>query len=223
MRLLFAEDDPMIGAGVREGLAQDGFAVDWVRDGAAAERALAENVHELVLLDLGLPRVDGLDVLAAMRRRGDTRPVLVLTARDALADRVAGLDAGADDYLTKPFELAELAARLRALARRASGRAAPTIELPGVSIDPATREVRVEGAPVALSGREYALLEALSARPGAILSRAQLEERLYGWKDAVESNAVEVHLSSLRRKLPEGFIRNVRGLGWMISPRKASA
>ena len=223
MRLLFAEDDPMIGAGVREGLAQDGFAVDWVRDGAAAERALAENVHELVLLDLGLPRVDGLDVLAAMRRRGDARPVLVLTARDALADRVAGLDAGADDYLTKPFELAELAARLRALARRASGRAAPPLALPGVSIDPATREVRVEGAPVALSGREYALLEALSARPGAILSRAQLEERLYGWKDAVESNAVEVHLSSLRRKLPEGFIRNVRGLGWMIAPRKVSA
>ncbi len=223
MRLLFAEDDPMIGAGVREGLAQDGFAVDWVRDGAAAARALAENVHELVLLDLGLPRVDGLDVLAAMRRRGDTRPVLVLTARDALADRVAGLDAGADDYLTKPFELAELAARLRALARRASGRAAPTIELPGVSIDPATKEVRVGGAPVALSGREYALLEALTTRPGAILSRAQLEERLYGWKDAVESNAVEVHLSSLRRKLPEGLIRNVRGLGWMIATRKPDA
>ena len=220
MRLLFVEDDPMIGAGVREGLAQDGFAVDWVRDGAAALAALAEKVHEIVLLDLGLPRIDGLEVLAAMRRRGDARPVLVLTARDALADRVAGLDAGADDYLTKPFELAELAARLRALWRRASGRAAPTIELPGVSIDPVTKEVRVGGTPVALSGREYALLEALAARPGAILSRAQLEERLYGWKDAVESNAVEVHLSSLRRKLPEGLIRNVRGLGWMIPARK---
>ena len=222
MRLLFVEDDPMIGAGVREGLAQDGFAVDWVRDGAAALHALAENVHEIVLLDLGLPRVDGLEVLAAMRRRGDARPVLVLTARDAVDDRVKGLDAGADDYLTKPFELAELAARLRALARRASGRAAPTIELPGVSIDPSTKEVRVDGAPVALSGREYALLEALSARPGAILSRAQLEERLYGWKDAVESNAVEVHLSSLRRKLPDGLIRNVRGLGWMIPARKSA-
>ena len=222
MRLLFVEDGPMIGAGVREGLAQDGFAVDWVRDGAAALHALAENVHEIVLLDLGLPRVDGLEGLAAMRRRGDARPLLVLTARAALADRVAGLDAGADDYLTKPFELAELAARLRALARRASGRAAPTIELPGVSIDPSTKEVRVDGAPVALSGREYALLEALSARPGAILSRAQLEERLYGWKDAVESNAVEVHLSSLRRKLPDGLIRNVRGLGWMIPARKSA-
>ena len=220
MRLLFAEDDPMIGAGVRLGLAQEGFAVDWVRDGAAAEAALGENVHELVLLDLGLPRKDGLAVLAAMRRRGDARPVLVLTARDALADRVAGLDAGADDYLAKPFELA---ARLRALARRASGRAAPTIELPGVTIDPSTREVRVGDAPVALSAREYALLEALSSRPGAILSRAQLEERLYGWKDAIESNAVEVHLSSLRRKLPEGLIRNVRGLGWMIATRRAEA
>ena len=221
MRLLFAEDDPMIGAGVRQGLAQEGFAVDWVRDGAAAEAALGENVHELVLLDLGLPRKDGLAVLASMRRRGDARPVLVLTARDALADRIAGLDAGADDYLAKPFELAELAARLRVLARRASGRAAPTIELPGVTIDPSTKEVRVGSAPVALSAREYALLEALSARPGAILSRAQLEERLYGWKDAVESNAVEVHLSSLRRKLPDGLIRNVRGLGWMIATRRA--
>ncbi|GMU71951.1 MAG: DNA-binding response regulator [Burkholderiales bacterium] len=220
MRLLFAEDDPMIGAGVRQGLAQEGFAVDWVRDGAAAELALAENVHEAVLLDLGLPRKDGLDVLAAMRRRGDQRPVLVLTARDALSDRVAGLDAGADDYLAKPFELAELAARLRAVVRRASGRAAPTIELGDVSIDPSTREVRVFGEPVALSAREYALLEALSARPGAILSRAQLEERLYGWKDAVESNAVEVHLSGLRRKLPEGLIRNVRGLGWMIAAKR---
>ncbi len=222
MRLLLAEDDPMIGEAVRRGLAQDGFAVDWVRDGHAAELALAENVHEVLLLDLGLPRKDGLDVLAAMRRRGDARPVLVLTARDAVADRVAGLDAGADDYLVKPFELTELAARIRALARRQSGRAAPRIDLGAVTVDPATREVCVDGAPVALSGREYALLEALAARPGAILSRAQLEERLYGWKESVESNAVEVHLSSLRRKLPPGTIRNVRGLGWML-PRPAAA
>jgi two-component system response regulator QseB len=222
MRLLLAEDDPMIGEAVRRGLAQDGFAVDWVRDGHAAELALAENVHEVLLLDLGLPRKEGLDVLAAMRRRGDARPVLVLTARDAVADRVAGLDAGADDYLVKPFELTELAARIRALARRQSGRAAPRIDLGAVTVDPATREVCVAGAPVALSGREYALLEALAARPGAILSRAQLEERLYGWKESVESNAVEVHLSSLRRKLPPGTIRNVRGLGWML-PRPATA
>jgi two-component system response regulator QseB len=217
MRLLLAEDDAMIGAGIREGLAQEGFAVDWVRDGAAAEHALGERVHELLLLDLGLPRKDGLDVLASMRRRGDLRPVLVLTARDAVGERVAGLDAGADDYLTKPFELAELVARLRALARRAQGRAQPTIEVGAVSIDPSSREVRVDGAPVALSAREYTLLEALCSRPGAILSRAQLEERLYGWKDAVESNAVEVHLSALRRKLPAGFIRNVRGLGWRVA------
>ncbi len=222
MRLLLAEDDPMIGEAVRRGLAQDGFAVDWVRDGHAAELALAEHVHEVLLLDLGLPRKEGLDVLAAMRRRGDARPVLVLTARDAVADRVAGLDAGADDYLVKPFELTELAARIRALARRRSGRASPRIELGAVTIDPATREVCVDGAPVALSGREYALLEALAARPGAILSRAQLEERLYSWKEAVDSNAVEVHLSSLRRKLPPATIRNVRGLGWML-PRPAAA
>jgi len=222
MRLLLAEDDPMIGEAVRRGLGQDGFAVDWVRDGHAAELALAEKVHELLLLDLGLPRKDGLDVLVAMRRRGDARPVLVLTARDAVADRVAGLDAGADDYLVKPFELTELAARIRALVRRQSGRAAPRIDLGAVTIDPATREVCVGSSPVALSGREYALLEALAARPGAILSRAQLEERLYGWKDAVDSNAVEVHLSSLRRKLPPNTIRNVRGLGWML-PRSSTA
>jgi two-component system response regulator QseB len=217
MRLLLAEDDPMIGDGVRRGLAQDGFAVDWVRDGRAAELALAENVHDLVLLDLGLPRKEGLDVLAAMRRRGDARPVLVLTARDAVADRVAGLDAGADDYLVKPFELSELAARIRALVRRQSGRATTRVELGPLSVDPATREVRLADAGIALSAREYALLEALIARPGAILSRAQLEEKLYGWKDAVDSNAVEVHLSSLRRKLGSGWIRNVRGLGWMIA------
>jgi len=220
MRLLFAEDDPMIGAGVRQGLAQEGFAVDWVRDGAAAEAALAESVHEIVLLDLGLPRKDGLAVLAAMRRRGDVRPVLVLTARDALADRVAGLDAGADDYLAKPFELAELAARLRALARRATGRAAPTIELDGVTIDPSTREVRVGGTPVALSAREYALLEALSARPGAILSRAQLEDRLYGWGEELESNAISVYVHQLRKKLGDELIHTARGVGYYVGPAK---
>jgi two-component system response regulator QseB len=217
MRLLLAEDDPMIGDGVRRGLAQDGFAVDWVRDGRAAELALAENVHDLVLLDLGLPRKDGLEVLLTMRRKGDTRPVLVLTARDAVADRVAGLDAGADDYLVKPFELSELSARIRALTRRHVGRAAALFELGSLSVNPATREVLLAGAPVVLSAREYALLDALIARPGAILSRAQLEEKLYGWKDAIDSNAVEVHLSSLRRKLGPGWIRNVRGLGWMIA------
>jgi two-component system, OmpR family, response regulator QseB len=216
MRLLLAEDDRMIGAGLVQGLRQDGFTVDWVEDGRAAELALRENVHDLLLLDLGLPRRDGLEVLAAMRRRGDARPVLILTARDAVADRVAGLDAGADDYLVKPFELTELAARIRALARRNAGRAEPVIAHGALELKPATREVRLRGRPVALSAREYALLEALLARPGAILSRAQLEEKLYGWNEEVESNAVDVHLHGLRRKLGADAIRNVRGVGWMI-------
>src|SRR3954469_5656668 len=175
MRVLLAEDDAMIGASVRQGLRQDGFTVDWVENGAAAELALAENVHDVLVLDLGLPRKNGLDVLRAMRGRDDRRPVLVLTARDAVADRVAGLDAGADDYLTKPFELDELAARLRALLRRGAGRAAPLLVQNRIELDPAARQVRHRGQPVALSAREFRLLEALMARPGAILSRAQLE------------------------------------------------
>jgi two-component system response regulator QseB len=217
MRVLLAEDDPMIGASVRQGLSQDGFTVDWVEDGRTAELALADGVHDALLLDLGLPRRAGLEVLGAMRRRGDSRPVLILTARDAVSDRVAGLDAGADDYMVKPFELDELAARLRALLRRSSGRAAPMIVHGEIELDPATHEVRRNGAPVALSAREFALLEALLARPGAILSRTQLEEKLYGWTDAVESNAVEVHIHALRRKLGADFIRNVRGVGWMAA------
>jgi len=217
MRLLLAEDDAMIGESVRRGLKQDGFAVDWVRDGRAAELALAENVHDLLLLDLGLPRREGLDVLRAMRVRGDIRPVLIVTARDAVADRVAGLDAGADDYVVKPFELSELAARIRALLRRHEGRAAPVLACGPVELDPAMRETRVHGAPVALSAREFALLEALLARPGAILSRGQLEEKLYGWNEEIGSNAVEVHLHALRRKLPPDTIRNVRGVGWTIA------
>jgi two-component system, OmpR family, response regulator QseB len=216
MRILLAEDDPMIGAGVRQGLRQDGFAVDWVRDGNASTLALAENVHDLLVLDLGLPRRDGLDVLKAMRRRGDARPVLILTARDAVGDRVGGLDAGADDYMVKPFELSELAARIRALLRRGVGRASPVIVHGALELDPATREVRLAGEPVALSARELALLEALLARPGAILSRAQLEEKVYGWKDEIESNAIDVHIHALRRKLGAAAIRNVRGVGWMI-------
>ena len=199
MRILLAEDDPMIGASVRQGLTQDGFTVDWVRDGRAAELALGERVHDALLLDLGLPRKAGLEVLAAMRRGGDTRPVLVITARDAVGDRVAGLDSGADDYLVKPFDLDELAARLRALLRRGSGRAQPLVTLGDIDLDPATRAVRRGGEPVPLSAREFALLEALLTRPGAILSRTQLEDKLYGWSDAVESNAVEVHIHALRK------------------------
>jgi two-component system response regulator QseB len=217
MRLLLAEDDRMIATSVRQGLKQDGFTVDWVQDGQAALVALADKVHELLLLDLGLPRRDGLGVLTAMRRRGDRRPVLILTARDAVADRVAGLDAGADDYLVKPFDLDELAARVRALTRRQAGRAEPVVTHGALELRPATREVFRDGEPVSLSAREFALLEALLARPGAILSRAQLEEKIYGWADEVDSNAVEVHLHGLRRKLGADAIRNVRGVGWMIA------
>ena len=218
MRLLLAEDDPMIGAAVERGLRDDGFVVDWVRDGAAADAALREPVHDLLLLDLGLPRKTGLDVLTALRRRGDGRPVLILTARDAVADRVAGLDAGADDYLLKPFDPDELAARIRALGRRRAGRAVSALRHGAVSLDPATRDVRLAGAPVSLSPREFALLEALMTRPAAVLSRKQLEEKLYGWDEPVESNAIEVHLHALRRKLGAEFIRNVRGVGWTLAP-----
>ena len=223
MRVLLAEDDPMIGASVRHGLGQDGFAVDWVEDGRAAELALAEGVHDALVLDLGLPKRTGLEVLGAMRKSGDSRPVLVLTARDAVADRVAGLDAGADDYVVKPFDLNELAARLRALLRRGSGRAGRLLASGDVEIDPSTREVRLKGEPVAVSPREFALLEALLTRPGVILSRAQLEDKLYGWSDPVESNAVEVHIHSLRKKLGADFIRNVRGVGWMVARGSAAA
>ena len=224
MRILLAEDDPMIGASVRRGLMQDGFTIDWVEDGRAAETALSERVHDALVLDLGLPRRSGLEVLNAMRRRGDARPVLILTARDAVADRVAGLDAGADDYVVKPFDLGELAARLRALLRRGAGRAEPVVAYGNIAFNPSTREVRVNGEAVQLSARELALLDALLARPGAILSRAQLEDKLYGWSDPVESNAIEVHIHALRRKLGADVIRNVRGVGWMLAKRdRASA
>ena len=209
----------MIGEAVCKGLRQDGFAVDWVQDGQRAELALDNEVYDLLLLDLGLPRKAGLDVLASLRRRGSTIPVLILTARDAVADRVKGLDTGADDYLVKPFDLDELGARIRALLRRRSGRASPVIELGQIRIDPATHEVFVEGKPVELSGREFALLQILVERPGAVLSRAQLFESLYGWDREVESNTIEVYIHGLRRKLGQRFIRNVRGVGYTV-PRK---
>jgi DNA-binding response OmpR family regulator len=216
MRLLLVEDDAMVGEAVRDGLRQEGYAVDWVQDGAAAEAALAANAYGGAVLDLGLPRKDGLALLRSLRARRDALPVLVITARDTVKHRIEGLDAGADDYLVKPFDLDELAARVRALLRRAAGRAEPLVAHGPLTIDPAKREVRLRGAAVALSAKEYALVAALTERPGIILSRAQLEERLYGWGEEVSSNAVEVHVHNLRRKLGEETIRNVRGVGYTI-------
>jgi two-component system response regulator QseB len=216
MRVLLAEDDAMIGAAVRDRLRGQGFAVDWVRDGRAADAAVAGDVYDLLLLDLGLPGREGLAVLKALRGRGSTLPVVILTARDAVDDRVAGLDAGADDYVVKPFDLKELEARLRAVLRRRAGSASSVIEHGRLSLDLASHELRRDGVPVPVSPREFALLHALLERPGRILSRAQLEERLYGWGEEVGSNVVEVHIHSLRRKLGADLIRNVRGVGYRI-------
>ncbi|HEX8957949.1 MAG TPA: response regulator [Burkholderiaceae bacterium] len=216
MRLLLVEDDAMIGQGLKKGLRQDSFSVDWVRDGAAAEAALDIAGYDLLLLDLGLPGKPGLDVLRTLRRKNNPIPVLILTARDAVAERVAGLDAGADDYLVKPFDFDELEARIRALLRRRAGRSESLIRHGDVTLNPATREVLLKDAPVNLSAREFSLLQALMDRPGAVLSRAQLEEKLYGWGEEVESNAIEVHIHGLRKKLGAGLIRNVRGVGYMV-------
>jgi two-component system response regulator QseB len=225
MRLLLVEDDRMIGDSLRAALRLEGHAVDWVRDAPAAQATLASERFDLVLLDLGLARVaapganapvDGLDVLRSLRGRGDTTPVIVLTARDGLGDRVKGLDAGADDYLVKPFEFDELNARMRAVQRRHGGRADTALSVGGVKLDPATRQVTRDGTPVLLSAREFAVLEALMTRPGALLSRAQIEDRLYGWGEEIESNAVSVYIHQLRRKLGADFIGNVRGVGYYV-------
>jgi two-component system, OmpR family, response regulator QseB len=216
VRLLLVEDDAMIGASVQKGLRQDGFTVDWVRDGQAAELALAGERYDLAMLDLGLPKKSGLDVLRGLRRKHNNVPVLVLTARDAVSDRVAGLDAGADDYLVKPFDLNELAARVRALLRRQAGRADPLVRHGALTLNPATHEATFDGKSLPLSAREFAVIEMLLDRPGAILSRAQIEERLYGWGEEVESNAVEVYIHALRRKLGADFIKTVRGVGYRV-------
>ena len=217
MRLLLVEDDTMIGEVVLDLLRAEHYAVDWVKDGEMADTALRQSQsYDLVMLDLGLPRKDGLEVLRAMRARKDRTPVLIATARDAVDQRIAGLDAGADDYVLKPYDLDELLARLRALVRRASGRAEPVFQHNHISINPATREVQADGVAVTLSAREWAVLEALIARPGAVLSRAQLEEKLYSWRDEVSSNAVEVYIHGLRKKLGSELIQNVRGVGYMV-------
>jgi two-component system response regulator QseB len=217
MRLLLVEDDSMIGAAAQQGLRQEGHTVDWVRDGREAESAVANGVYDLVLLDLGLPRRDGLSLLRGWRARGQAVPVVIVTARDAVADRIAGLDAGADDYLVKPFDLDELSARVRAVMRRRAGRADSRVRVGELELDTAAKRVLWKGREVALSAREYALLEALADRPGAYLTRAQLEERLYGWDEEIASNTVEVHIHALRRKLEPGLIRTVRGLGYTLA------
>ena len=217
MRLLLAEDDPMIGEAIRTALTQEGYTVDWVRDGGAAERALTLEYFDLALLDLGLPGKDGIEVLRQVRTRKKTLPVIIITARDGVEQRIKGLDAGADDYVVKPFDVDELAARIRSALRRSAGHPEPEIEVHGVVLNPATREVRRDGVPLVLSAREYAIVEALMLRPGTILSRAQLEERMYGWGEGVESNAVEVHIHSVRRKLGADFIQNVRGVGYFVA------
>ncbi|HZG19160.1 MAG TPA: response regulator [Herbaspirillum sp.] len=216
MRVLLVEDDPMVGEAVRKGLRQDGFTIDWVQDGKSADVALRAEDYAMLLLDLGLPQKDGLAVLRTLRERGSAIPVLITTARDAVADRVAGLDAGADDYLIKPFDLEELSARMRALSRRQAGRAESLVQVREVVLNPATHEVTVGGKPVNLSAREFALLQAFMDRPGVVLSRAQLEEKLYGWDDSIESNAVEVHIHALRKKVGSDFIKNVRGVGYLV-------
>ncbi len=220
MRVLLVEDDEMIGDSLRAALRRQGFAADWVRDGHAADATLASERFDAVLLDLGLPGRGGVEVLRALRGRGDVTPVVVLTARDAVADKVAALDAGADDYLVKPFELDELLARLRAVGRRAAGRASTALQVADLRLDPATREVSRGGRQLLLSAREFALLQALMERPGAILSRAQLEDRLYGWGEELESNAISVYVHQLRRKLGDDLIHNQRGVGYYVGPPK---
>lgn len=217
MRILLVEDDPLIGEGLVRALAAAAISVDWARNGADAESALATHDYAATLLDLGLPDSDGLEILQSLRRKGDETPVLVITARDSLDDRVSGLDLGADDYLVKPFELRELLARIRALLRRREGRASPRMIAGDAELDPETHEMSFRSARCALPAREYALMLALMERPGRILSRAQIEERIYGWGEEVESNAVDVLIHSIRRKFGKELIINVRGAGWMVA------
>jgi DNA-binding response OmpR family regulator len=220
MRILLVEDDALLGDGLRAGLRQLGFQVDWVRDGEAAERELRAEPYAAAVLDLGLPKRDGLDVLAAVRRAGVTLPVLVLTARDAVPERIRGLDHGADDYVVKPVDLHELAARLRALVRRSHGRPQQCLAARDIVLDPAARSVRQAGLPVPLSTREFDLLHMLMLNAGRVMSREQLEQQLYSWGQEVESNAIEVHIHHLRRKLGSGLIQTVRGVGYMLASQQ---
>lgn len=220
MRVLLVEDDRMIGEVLAQTLKDAKYAVDWVRDGQTALNTLESQVYGVVLLDLGLPKKDGLEVLRSIRAKDNPVPVLVITARDTLDDRIRSLDGGADDYVLKPFEMTELLARMRAVVRRKGGVAGPVLSNGVISLDPVTREVNFNGQPTRLSGREFSLLQALMVRPGAILSRSDLEDRIYGWNEEVESNAVEFLIHSLRKKLGSNVIKNVRGVGWMVSKEK---
>lgn len=217
MRILLIEDDAMIGKAVRSGLADAGFAVDWVTDGRAAELALGNGVYDLAVLDLGLPKKDGMAILASLRNMGNAMPVLIASARDTVRDRIAGLEAGADDYVLKPFDLDELVARVRALLRRNAGGGSPLIKFGSLMLDPLRKVVTQRDASVDLSAKEFAVLEALMQRPGAVLSRAQLEESVYGWGDEVGSNTIEVYLHHLRKKLGAAVIKNVRGVGYRVT------
>ncbi len=217
MRVLLIEDDAMIGRAVGRGLRHAGFVVDWVTDGVDGQAAAANGVYDVLILDLGLPRLDGMALLRSLRSRSDRVPVLIVSARDAVADRIIGLNAGADDYLLKPFDLDELVARVHALVRRHAGAASGVMSVGGLSLDPVARKVTLEGRELSLTAKELALLETLLRRPGAVLSREQLEESIYGWGEEVGSNAVEVHLHNLRRKIGVALIRNVRGVGYKIA------
>jgi len=220
MRVLLVEDDRMIGEEVEVALKDASYAVDWARDGQMALASIETQLYDVVLLDLGLPKKDGFDVLLNVRAAGHAVPVVVITARDAVEERIRGLDGGADDYVLKPFEMSELLARMRAVMRRRGGQASPVLTNGIVSLDPATREASIDGHAIRLSSREFSLLHALMIRPGAILSRTELEDRIYGWNEEVESNAVEFIIYSLRKKLGSEAIRNVRGVGWMVSKQR---
>lgn len=221
MRILVVEDDALLGDALQAGLKQAAYAVDWVRDGMQADHALASESYAAVVLDLGLPRLSGLEVLQRLRQRHSTLPVLILTARDTVEDRIQGLDQGADDYLVKPFDLGELSARLRALIRRANGHVTPLLQVGGVKLDPAGHGVTYQGEMVELSSREFTVLQALMLNAGRVLSRVQLEDKLYAWGQEVESNTVEVHIHHLRRKLYPSLIETIRGVGYLIPRAKA--
>lgn len=217
MRLLLVEDDEMVGKSLQRGLIQAGFCVDWVRDGREAELALGHGIHDLAILDLGLPKIDGMQLLAKLRSRGNGMPVLIASARDHVRDKIAGLEAGADDYVLKPFDLDELIARVRALLRRHAGSSTPILRCGALMLDPAKRIVTLQDQPVELSAREFGLLEALMLRPGTVISKEKLEESIYGWGEEIASNAIEVHVHNLRRKVGSDRIRNLRGVGYRVA------